>query len=175
MALTKTQKAVLIDEMVTLLEDTPTVYLANFAGLSVDESTMLRDQFAENGVEFKVVKNTLLKLAMDKIGGFESLYDHLHGPTAIALSKEPGTPAQVIKKFSKTHNDLPELKAALVDGSLFDSNSLDVLAALKSKDELLSDIVGLILSPLPNVVGALTSQGSTLVGILKAIAEKAEA
>ncbi|NND73033.1 MAG: 50S ribosomal protein L10 [Rhodothermales bacterium] len=176
MPLTKNQKTVVIDEMVSLLENTQTVYLTNFSGLSVDESTALRDRFAEKGVEFKVVKNTLLKLAMERVGGFDDLYDHLIGPTGVALSEEPASPAKVIKAFAKDNSkDLPELKAALVDGSLYNGTALDMLASLKSKDELLGDIVGLLLSPMTNVVGAVTSPGSTLVGVIKEIAAKAEA
>ena len=176
MALTKDQKAAQIQEMVALLEKSSTVYLANFSGLSVDESTSLRDQFAEKGVEFKVIKNTLLKRAMEEVGGYDELFDHLNGPTGVALSEEPASPAKVIKKFAKDNSkDLPELKAAYVDGSVYESSALDMLASLKSKDELLGDIVGLLLSPMTNVVGALTSQGSTLVGIVKEIADRAEA
>ena len=176
MPLTKNQKAVVVDEMVSLLEKTPTVYLTNFSGLTVDESTALRDRFAENGVEFKVVKNTLLKLAMEQVGGFDDLYEYLNGPTAVALSEEPASPAKVIKAFAKDHDDdLPALKAALVDGSFYQGSALDMLASLKSKDELLGDIVGLLMSPMTNVVGGLTSPGSTLVGVIKEIADKAEA
>ncbi len=176
MALTKQQKTVIIDEMVALLEKSPTVYLANFSGLSVDESTALRDAFDEKGVSFKVVKNTLLKRAMEQVGGFDDLFDHLHGPTGVALAEEPSSPAKVIKSFSKTQpGDLPSLKAAFIEGAVYDSTSLDMLASLKSKEELLGDIIGLIMSPATNVVGALTAQGSTLVGVIKAIADKAEA
>jgi large subunit ribosomal protein L10 len=128
------------------------------------------------GVQYKVVKNTLLKRAMDEKGGFEELYDHLNGPTAVAFSEDPAAPARVMKKYVEdTRGELPKLKAAFIDGAVYQADALDILAALKSKEELVGDIVGLLLSPITNIVGGLQSPGSTIVGALKTIAEKGEA
>lgn len=176
MPLTKSQKAVAIDDLVSLLKDSPVIYLTDFKGLTVSQATELRDDFRQNGVQYRVVKNTLLKRAMDEIGGFDELYDHLAGPTAVALSVEPAAAARVIKKFTKSNNvELPELKAAFVDGAVYGSGSLDVLASLKSKEEIIGDIAGLLLAPITNVVGALTSVGGSLAGAIQTIAEKEEA
>lgn len=175
MALTKQQKADLVDQIEERLRDRSTVYLTNYSGLSVDQANELRGRFREAGVEYRVYKNTLLRLAMDRIGGFDALYEYLNGPTAVALSTEPSAPARVIKKYTTDKNtELPGLKAAFVDGAVYGGTDLDVLAALKSKDELIGDILGLLLSPITNVVGALQAQGSNLVGALKTIAEKEE-
>lgn len=176
MPLTKSQKSAAVDELVSLLQEAPIVYLTNFDGLSVEKATELRNQFRQNGVSYKVVKNTLLKRAMDQVGGFDDLYGHLSGPTAVALSSEPAAAARVIKKFTKDNNtERPEFKAAYIDGAVYDQGSLDILASLKSKEEIIGDIAGLLLSPIQNVVGGLSGTGSTLVAAIKVISEKAEA
>ncbi len=173
MPLTKQQKSVAVDEIVGKLEGVPTIYLTNFQGLTVAEANDLRTRFRDAGVEFKVVKNTLLRQAMERLGGYDGLFDELHGPTAVAFSEEPAAPARVIKKFASTQDaKLPQLKGAFVDGAVFGADALDVLAALKSKDELIGDIVGLLLSPMSNIVGAINGQGSTLVAILQTLAER---
>jgi large subunit ribosomal protein L10 len=175
MPLTKSQKATAVDDLVSLLKDSPIVYLTDFAGLTVSQATLLRNDFRRNGVQYKVVKNTLLKRAMGEIGGFDDLFDHLSGPTAVALSTEPAAAARVIQRFTKDNNlAIPELKAAYIDGAVYGTGSIDILALLKSKDEIIGDIAGLLLAPIPNVVGALTGVGSTLVGAIKTISERAE-
>lgn len=172
MPITRDQKALLIDEISDQLEGVPTLYLTDFKGLTVAESNELRHQFREAGVEFKVVKNTLLRMALERLGGYDDLIDHLSGPTAVAISEEPAAPARVIKQFTKeAGTEKPALKAAYIDGDLYGSDQLNALAALKSRDELLGDIIGLLLSPATNIVGALEAQGQNLVGAIKSIAE----
>lgn len=176
MALTKDQKVQAIEEISELLDKSPIVYITNYSGLDVGQAGELRSRFREMGVQYKVVKNTLLKLAMDKKGGFEELYDHLSGPTAVAFSDDPAAPARVIKKYvTDTRGELPKLKAAYVDGAIYHADALETLAALKSKEELIGDIVGLLLSPITNIVGGLQAPASALVGALKTIAEKENA
>lgn len=176
MPLTKAQKAVALDEITAKIEATPALYFTNYSGLSVEQVNDLRRRFRKAGVEFKVLKNTLVRLSMDRIGGYEGLYDHLHGPTAIAFAEEPAAPARVLKAFLKDLNiEIPEFKGAYIDGALYDSDSLEALSTLKSKDELIGDVIGLLLSPMTTVVGALQAQGSNLVGAIKTIAEREEA
>lgn len=173
MPLTKTQKSTQVEQITGQLEGAATLYLTDYQGLSVDQVNELRDRFRKSGVDYKVIKNTLLRLAMERIGGYDELYDHLHGPTAVAFSEEPAAPARVIQDFIKDLKvERPELKAAFVDGAVYGSDQLDVLALLKSKEELVADIIGLLLSPMTNVVGALQAQGSNLVGAIKTIADK---
>lgn len=175
MALTKEQKASILDEVTSQLEAASTVYLTNASGLTVDKANTLRKKFRDSDVQYRVVKNTLLKLAMDKVGGFDELYEHLAGPTAVAFSNEPAAPARIMKDFSKSDGDgLPSLKGAFIDGDIYGSDALDVLASLKSKDELVADIIGLLMSPMTNVISAVQAQGSNLVGAVKTIAEREE-
>lgn len=170
---TKTQKSAEIDELVSLIKDAPIVYLTDFAGLTVKQATALRNQFREQGVQYRVVKNTLLKRAMDEVGGFDELYDHLNGPTAVALSTEPAAAARVIKKFTAAENvERPEIKAAYIDGAVFGTGSLEVLASLKSRQEIIGDVSGLLLAPITSVIGALTGVGATLAGAVQTISER---
>ncbi|MDA0684896.1 MAG: 50S ribosomal protein L10 [Bacteroidetes bacterium] len=174
--MTRTQKAATVDQLVEKLEQTPTIYITNYSGLSVEQATELRSKFREVGVEYKVIKNTMLRLAMERIGGYDEVFDSLNGPTAVAFSEEPSAPGRVIKAYlSASKGELPELKAAHVEGAVYHADALEVLASLKSKDELIGEIISLLQSPITNVVGALQAQGSNIVGAIKTIAEKAEA
>lgn len=173
MPLTREQKAAAVEEITSILGEATTLYLTDYKGLTVEQANDLRTRFRASGIEYKVIKNTLLRRAMEGIGGYDDLFEYLHGPTAVAFSEEPAAPARVIKKFtSDTRLERPELKAAFVDGACYPGNQLDVLASLKSKEELIADIAGLLLAPITNVVGALQAQGQNLVGALKTIAEK---
>lgn len=174
--MTRNEKTAAVEEITGLLEGTPTVYITNYSGLTVAQANDLRGRFREEGIQFRVLKNTLVRLAMEKIGGYDGLLDHLHGPTAVAFAEEPSAPARVMKKFlSDSNTEKPELKAAYIDGAFYGPDALDVLASLKSKDELIGDIVGLLLSPASNIVGAIQSPAQTLAGAIRTIAEKAEA
>ena len=176
MPLTKEQKTAAVEAITDQLEAAPMLYLTDYKGLTVEQANDLRRRFRDSGVEYKVVKNTLLRRAMEGLGGYDDLFDHLHGPTAVAFSEEPAAPARVIKSFTKdTRQDLPGLKVAYIDGAVYQAGQLDVLATLKSKNELIGDIVGLLMSPMSNVIGALEAQGTNLNALLQAISERAEA
>lgn len=175
MPMTKKDKQAVVEEIAQTLDDHTIVYLTDYSGLTVAQANDLRNQFRTSGVSFKVYKNTLIRRAMEKLGGYEDLYDHLHGPTAIAFTEEPSAPARVIKKFVKDESvERPELKAAYVDGAYYEADALDVLASLKSKDELIGDILGLLMAPMKNVVGAIQAPGRNLAGAIQTIAEKEE-
>ena len=175
MPLTKEQKTAAVEAITGQLKVTPMVYLTDYKGLTVEQANDLRRRFRASGVEYKVVKNTLLRRAMEGLGGYDDLYDHLHGPTAVAFSEEPAAPARVIKKFTKdTRQDLPELKIAYIDGAIYEAGQLDALAALKSKNELVGDVIGLLMAPISNVVGALEAQGTNLAALLNTLLEEGE-
>lgn len=167
----KEHKAVVIEEITERLKNSNAVYLTSFQGMTVSQSNDLRDKFRAAGIEFKVLKNTFVRRAMDSLGGYEGVYTFLNGTTAVAFTSDPAAPARVLKDFIKT-NDKLQFKVAYVDGAVFESSHLEALTTLKSKDELIGEIVGLLLSPITNVVGALQSGGSNIMGILKTISEK---
>ena len=176
MPLTKQQKAEAVEEITGKLQQASTVYLTNYSGLTVAQANELRRRFREGNIEFKVLKNTLVRLAMERIGGYNDVFEHLNGPTGIAFGEEPAAPARILKKFLKDNNlELPELKAAYIDGAVYGGGSLDVLSTLKSKQDILGDVLGLLLSPMANVVGALTSQGGNIAGAIKTLAEREQA
>lgn len=169
---TKEQKQAVIDELVDILNNNEAVYLTNYKGMSVAQISELRKEFRKSGVTYRVFKNKLVMKAMDSIGGYESVYPHLEEQTAFAfVSGDAARPAKVLKEFLKK-GDKPEFKAAIIEKALFGSNQLDALSTMKSKEEVIGDIIGLLLSPVSNIVGALQSQGSTLVGAIQTIADK---
>lgn len=171
--MTREEKVEAVDALTKHIENAPAVYLTDYSGLTVEESNVLRRRFREAGVEFTVAKNTFVRLAMERLGGFDAILPHLEGPTAIAVTSDPAAPARIIKDFSgKVDIGKPSLKAAIIEGSYFGSDALETLLALKSKGEIVGDIIGLLLSPMANVVGAIQAPGANLVGSIKAIAEK---
>ncbi len=175
--MTREKKAQILELIAEKLQEYPTVYLTDFTGLSVAEITQLRRRFREAGVEFKVVKNTLLRLAMERVNrDGEELEAYLQGPTAIALTADPAQPARIIKTFWKDIGEnKPLVKVALIEDAIYPGEEIDTLASLKSRDELIGDIIGLLLSPIANVVGALQAPGATLAGALQTLAEKENA
>ncbi|MEL6706125.1 MAG: 50S ribosomal protein L10 [Bacteroidota bacterium] len=174
MALTKQKKQEAVAAIAEQLGEVNTVYLTDHAGLTVDEVNQLRASFREAGVTYKVLKNTLVRRAMEDADvDYSGLYDALHGPTAVAFTTDPASPAKVIKKFlDGKEKELPRFKAAYVDGAFFAEGQLDTLAALKSKDELTADIIGLLMAPINNVASALDAQGAGLASVIQQISEK---
>lgn len=174
MPLTPQQKQEAVADIAQELQSANTVYLTDYQGLSVQQANALRREFYKADVRFRVLKNTLLQRAMeDSEIDYSDLYEYLSGPTAVAFTSDPATPAKVIKKFGGTNDaGLPRLKAAFVDGAFFGPDQLDALAALKSKDELIADILGLLMAPIHNVASALNAQGAGLASVIQQIAEK---
>lgn len=171
--MTKAEKNQVIDRLSVQLGENPHFYLADVSELTVEDSNSLRGVFHEQGIRIEVVKNTLLKKAMEKAeGDYSELYDTLVGNTSIMFTETGNAPAKLIKKFRKKHAK-PLLKAAFVEESVYlGDDQLDALAALKSKNELIAEVIALLQSPANNVVGALQSGGGKLAGILKTLSEK---
>lgn len=166
------EKKETVDQMVAQLEDAPAIYLTDFTGLTVAETNELRSRFREEGVDYTVCKNTLLEMALERVGGYEGLVEYLHGPTAVAFTEDPAAPAQVMEEFlEENDSEKPSFKAAVVEGDLYDTDEFDTLAALKSKDELIGEIVTLLQSPIRTVVGAVSSQGGRLTALVQSIGE----
>lgn len=171
---TLSDKKAVVEEITEQLNSSNAVYITKYTGMSVDDMGDLRGKFREGNVRFKVYKNTLMKRAMDTIGGYEDLYPHLEDQNGFAfVEEELAAPAKVLKNYIKEKNK-PEFKAALIDGDYYSQDQLDSLAAMKSKNEVIGDIVGLLLSPITNVVSGLQAQGGNIAGAVKTIAEKGE-
>ena len=167
------EKDVIIEDLANRLNDTKHFYLTDISALNAEQTSNLRRKCFENEIGLLVVKNTLLRKAMEKSeGDFNDLYDVLKDSTSIMFSETGNTPAKVIKEFRKTM-EKPVLKAAFVEESIYiGDDQLDALSNIKSKDELLGDLAMLLQSPAINLVSALASSGSQLAGALKTLSEK---
>ena len=145
-----------VEELTDKLSKAKAVYFTEYLGLNVEDITELRREFHANNVEFKVAKNTLLKLAA-KNNELEGLDDYLIGSTAIALSYEdPTSPARVLKAFTKDH-DLPEVKGIVFDGDVMDGSEFKRISDMPTKNQLLAELAALLNSPLTKLVRALNS------------------
>jgi large subunit ribosomal protein L10 len=172
--MTKEEKTQAIDQLAGELKEKSIFYLADISELPVETSNKLRRLAFSKEVSLKVVKNTLLRKAMEKVDDkdFSELYDVLKGNTSIMFSEVGNAPAKLIKEFRKKQ-DKPILKAAYVEESVYiGDNRLDELASLKSKNELIADVILLLQSPAKNVVSGLQASKQTLSGLLKALEER---
>ncbi|HRP54185.1 MAG TPA: 50S ribosomal protein L10 [Fluviicola sp.] len=171
----KDQKAQYIEDLASDLSKANIFYLADTADLTVETINQLRRRCFQQGIELRVVKNTLLAKAMAKVEGrnYDNLASVLSGPTSILFSEVGNAPAKLIKEFRKK-NEKPVLKGAYIEEAIFiGDNQLDALEAIKSREELIGDIIGLLQSPAKNVISGLTSGGSKIAGILKTLEERA--
>lgn len=167
-------KGSIIDDLTNLINESSHFYLADIEALNANDTSNLRRKCFENDVRLLVVKNTLLKIALEKAeGDHEELYSTLKGNTSVMFSQVGNAPAKLIKEFRKGKAEKPLLKGAYVEESIYiGDNQLDALVSIKSKDELLGDLVALLQSPMKNVVSALQSGGHTITGVLKTLSEK---
>ena len=157
-----------------MLADNSVLYLTDATGLNAEETTQLRRACYKNDIRMRVVKNTLLRRAMDASEGtdYSELYEVLSGQTALLVGNVGNAPAKLLKEFRK-NNDIPVLKAAYVEESTYlGDDQIDALTAIKSKDELVAELIALLQSPMKNVVGALNSGGNTVSGLVKALQER---
>lgn len=171
----KDQKAQYIEDLASDLSKANIFYLADTADLTVESINQLRRRCFQQNIELRVVKNTLLAKAMAKVEGrnYDNLASVLSGPTSIMFSEVGNAPAKLIKDFRKK-NEKPLLKGAYIEDAIFiGDNQLDTLEAIKSREELIGEIIGLLQSPAKNVISGLTSGGSKIAGILKTLEERA--
>jgi large subunit ribosomal protein L10 len=175
--MTKSEKAAVIEELKEKFSEYDFFYVADSSTMTVAEINDLRGKFFEKDVQMKVVKNTLAIKALesaDASKGYEGLYDAFKGHTALLFTKTANVPAKVIKEFRKGGGEKPAIKAAYIDSGIFiGDDQLDALASLKSKEELLGEVINLLQSPAKNVISALKSGGSTIAGLVKALEERA--
>jgi large subunit ribosomal protein L10 len=167
------EKEVIIEDLAQRLNKARHFYLTDISELNAEQTSKLRRKCYEREISLLVVKNTLLRKAMEKSeGDFKDLYDILKDSTSIMFCETGNTPAKLIKEFRKTM-ERPLLKAAFVEESIYiGDDQLDALSNIKSKEELLGDLLMLLQSPAINLASALASSGSKLAGALKTLSEK---
>lgn len=171
----KENKALIIEQLTGQIMAKPHMYVTDITGMNAVATSNLRRACFKNGVKLIMVKNTLLEKALEKTGtDYSELFPTLKGTTAIMLSDVNKAPASVIKEFRKK-SDFPILKGAYVEESFYiGDSSLDALVAIKSKNELIGDIITLLQSPMQNVMGALESAPNTIAGVVKTLSERPE-
>jgi len=169
----KEEKYDLVLALTEQMKEFGNFYITDTSNLTVEKVNHIRRQCFESNITMKVAKNSLIKKAMENIDGdFAPLYDVLKGSSSILFSKSATAPAKLIKQLRKK-GDKPVLKAAYIDASIFvGDNQLDTLINLKSKEQLVGEIIGLLQSPAKNVISALQSGGNILAGVVKTLQER---
>ena len=171
--MTREEKSQVIEELTAQLANSPNIYLADISGLNAGNTSDLRRACYKANVQLSVVKNTLLSKAMEASDkDFGNLPSILKGNTSVMYSETGNAPAKVIKNFRKK-SDKPLLKGAFIEEAIYiGDEQLDMLVDIKSKEEVIGDIIGLLQSPAKNVISALKSSGGKLAGIIKTLSEK---
>ena len=169
----KEDKSAIIEQLAGYLNEYSHFYIADASGLNAEDTSNLRRACFGQDIKLVVAKNTLLKKALESKGDFTPLYDALEGPTALLFSNVGNAPAKLIKDFSgKNKAGKPVLKAAYVEESFYGADQLEALVAIKSKNELIADVVAALEGQIQGVLGALDSGANTIHGVLDTIAEK---
>lgn len=171
----KEDKSIIIEKIAQTLKEYSCVYVAETAGLNAEKTSQLRRECFKSDIKLLVVKNTLLKKAMESSDvDYSGLFPVLKGASSLMLSNTGNAPAKLLKNFCKKDDKIPALKAAFVEETVYiGADQLETLANIKSKNELIGDIIGLLQSPAKNVISALqASTGGKLHGILETLSNK---
>jgi large subunit ribosomal protein L10 len=168
----KSEKEEIIADVRDRVSRAKGMFFTDFTGITVEQATDLRRDFRKLGIDYKVVKNTLVRKTLESIAGFDAVYKSLAGPTGIAFSyDDPVTPAKVIKKFHDKTGRLA-CKACVIDKQVFEGSKLDELSKLPSRGEIIASIIGSIQAPASGIAGAINAVMRDLVGVIDAIEKK---
>jgi len=172
----KEDKSLIIDSLVEQLNEYPHFYVVDMSSLNSVVTSNLRRECFKNEIKLQVVKNTLFVKALERKGGdFSALSQALTGPTGIMFCQVANVPAKMLKQFNKTYKDQATLKGAYAEESVYvGADQLDALCAIKSKNELIAEVVAALEGQIKGVIGALDSGASTIHGVLDTLAEKGE-
>jgi len=168
----KEDKTAIIEQIATTLKEYNHFYLTDTSSLNAEKTSKLRSLCFKNEIKLVVVKNTLLKKALESLDGdFSPLYGSMKGSTTLMFSNTGNSPAKLLETYKK--QGIPALKAAYVEESFYvGADQLDALVHIKNKNELIADVVALLQSPAKNVISALQSGANTLHGVLKTLSER---
>lgn len=164
----KSDKALLLEELTDKFGEAKFFYLTDFSAMTAEETNDFRRKCFEHKIEMRVVKNKLIKVSLNRINpdNYQSLYPYLKGHTAVLFSEDGKAPALMLKEHKKK-SEKPSLKAAYIDQDVIGgADQLDFLTKMKSKGDLLGELLGLLNSPASNLVAAIEGSGQTLVGAL---------
>jgi large subunit ribosomal protein L10 len=168
----KNEKAEIVSEIKEMIENASAVYLTDYSKINVADISHIRNEFRKEGVNYKVLKNTLFERAMKEAGKFDKFSDHLVGMTGFAFaSTNPVAPAKIIKTYFDKNQKL-SLKAAYIEDQYYDGKQLNILATLPTKKELVASILGSINAPASGIVGVLNAVMRDLVSVIDEISKK---
>ena len=168
----KSDKELAVTKLQEKIAKAQGMFFTDFAGINVEHMTELRREFRKSGIEYKVVKNTLAKIALKNVSGYDKVYDKLVGPTGIAFAyNDPAAPAKIIQKF-KEKNEKFGVKACVIEKTVYDGSKLKELASMPSRAEIIASILGSLNSPISGVVGTINAVLRDVVGVLDAIEKK---
>lgn len=174
---TRTEKDQAITELIGEIEGTSVLYLTDASSMDAESTSKLRRACHKGGIRMKVVKNSILRKAMERVEGkdYSELFPTIVGQTAILFAEKGNAPAKLIKDFRQKKGTRPVLKSAWIDEAVFvGDDQLVMLSELKGREELIGDIIGLLQSPMKNVISALQgSGGHKIAGLVKALEERA--
>ncbi len=167
----RNEKSNVVSEVTEIMEKSTAIFLTDYNGINVEDISDLRNQFRNEGVKYIVFKNTLFKRALEELGKYEKLADHLVGMTAFAFAEEnPVAPAKIIKKYFDKNKKL-SLKACYIEGEYYDGSNLNTLASLPSKTDLVASIIGSINAPASGIVGAINAVMRDLVSVIDEVSK----
>jgi large subunit ribosomal protein L10 len=171
----RSEKEAVVAEVADKASRAVAVYFADFTGLTVEEETDLRREFRKAGVEYTVAKNTLLRKALEQAAGYGSVIGKLVGPTGIAFTySDVAAPARIIKKFTDKTGKF-SLKAAVLEKQFYEGSTLEQIARIPSRKEIIASILGSLESPIAGLVGVLQAIPRDLVNVIDAIEKKKQA
>jgi large subunit ribosomal protein L10 len=168
----KEKKTEIVAEVAETVSRSSAMYFTDFSGLTVEQATELRRELRKSGIEYRVVKNTLIKKALEHVSGYDKVYDKLVGPTGVAFAFEDAVvPAKVIEKFVEKHHKL-SLKAAVLEKQVYDGSKLKEIAKLPSKKDIMASILGSIQVPLAGVPTVINAVMRELVSVIDEISKR---
>ena len=168
----RSEKEEIVAEVTETASRAHGMFFTDFTGLTVEQATELRREFRKSGVDYRVVKNTLIKKALEHVTGYDKVYDKLAGPTGIAFAfDDPVVPAKIIQKFSEKHKKL-SLKVCVLEKEVYDGKKLGELAKLPSRKEIMASVLGVIQSPLTDVPAIVNAVLRDLVNVVSEIEKK---
>ena len=168
----RSEKEEIVTEVSGLVGRAKGMFFTDFTGLTVEQATELRREFRKSGIEYKVVKNTLIRKALEQATGYDAVYDRLAGPTGVAFAyDDPVAPAKIIQKFREKHSKL-SLKICVVEKEVFDGARLDELARMPSRKDMIAGIIGSIQSPMAGVPTVINAVLRDLVSVIGEIERK---
>jgi len=168
----RSEKEQIVAEVTEVVGRAQGMFFTDFGGLTVEQATELRREFRKSGVNYRVVKNTLVRKALESVTGYDEVYDKLVGPTGVAFAfDDPVVPAKIIQKFSEKHSKL-SLKVCVLDNEVYDGARLGELAKLPSRKEMMASILGSIQAPIAGVPTVINAVLRELVSVIREIETK---